>query len=228
MLNTFLFAVVPYLAVAIAVGGGIARYRADSFSYSSQSSQLLESRTLLWGSAAWHYGILAVLVAHVAALVFWDGWGTLVADPTRLYALEAIGLALGILAAAGLLVLIGRRLWNVRVRTVTTPMDWVLLVLLLAQVVLGLYVAVGYRWGSDWYVHTIVPWLISLFKLDPKIDTVTVLPDVVKAHAVGGFFLIALFPFTRLAHVVTAPVTYLWRSYQVVVWNRRPRAGSSE
>jgi nitrate reductase gamma subunit len=222
MLNTFLFAVVPYLAVAIAVGGGIARYRSDRFSYSSQSSQLLESRTLLWGSAAWHYGILAVLVAHVAALVFWDGWGTLVANPTRLYILEAIGLAFGILAAAGLVLLLARRLTSERVRAVTTPMDWVLLALLLVQVLLGLYVAVGYRWGSDWYAHTIVPWLISLFKLNPKIDTVTVLPGVVQAHAVGGFLLISLFPFTRLAHVVTVPVAYLWRAYQVVVWNRRP------
>lgn len=222
MLNTFLFAVVPYLAVAIAVGGGIARYRADPFSYSSQSSQLLESRALLWGSAAWHFGILVVLAAHVAALVFWDWWGTIVGGSTRLYVLEAIGLSFGILAAAGLVVLIVRRLASARVRAVTTPMDWVLLALLLTQVILGLYVAVGYRWGSDWYAHTIVPWLISLFKLNPKIDTVTVLPGVVKAHAVGGFFLIALFPFTRLAHVVTAPIGYLWRSYQVVVWNRRP------
>ena len=221
MLNTFLFAVLPYLAVGLAVAGGIARYRQDRFSYSSQSSQLLETRTLLWGSAAWHFGIIVVLVAHVAALVFWDGWGTLVGNPTRLYVFEAIGLSFGILAAGGLTVLIARRFLNERVRAVTTPMDWVLLILLLVQVILGLWVAVGYRWGSDWYVHTIVPWLISLFKLSPKIETVTVLPGVVKAHAVLGFAIIALFPVTRLVHVVTVPVTYLWRPYQVVIWNRR-------
>lgn len=112
---------------------------------------------------------------------------------------------------------------NGRVRAVTTPMDWILLVVLLAQMILGLWVAVGFRWGSDWYVHTIVPWLISLFKLSPKIETVTVLPAVVKAHAVLGFAIIALFPVTRLVHIVTVPVTYLWRPYQVVLWNRRGR-----
>ena len=58
MWNTILYAVIPYLAVAIAVVGGIWRYRTDRFSYSSQSSQFLESRTLFWGSVAWHYGIL--------------------------------------------------------------------------------------------------------------------------------------------------------------------------
>jgi nitrate reductase gamma subunit len=37
----------------------------------------------------------------------------------------------------------------------------------------------------------------------------------------GGFLLIAVFPFTRLVHAVTVPITYLWRPYQVVIWNRR-------
>jgi nitrate reductase gamma subunit len=86
---------------------------------------------------------------------------------------------------------------------------------------LGIWIALGYRWGSDWYLHTIVPWIHSLFRLSPDVAYVANLPDVVKAHAVLGFFLIALFPFTRLVHVVTYPITYLWRPYQVYVWNRR-------
>lgn len=226
-MTIFLFAVVPYLAVGIAVVGGIARYAVDRFSYSSQSSQFLESRTLLAGSVAWHYGILVVLAAHVLALVFFDQWGLLVAEPTRRYALEAAGLAFGFLALAGLAVLVVRRATSSRLRAVTTPMDWLLLALLLAQVVLGMWVALGYRFGSDWYVHTIVPWLVSLFTLDPAVEHVATLPGVVRAHAVAGFFLIALFPFTRLVHVVTVPLGYLWRPYQLVVWNRRPRRGGS-
>ena len=222
MLDTFLFAAVPYLAVAIAVLGGIARYSFDRFSYSSQSSQFLENRSLFWGSVAWHYGVLTVLAAHVLALMFWDPWAILVSSPTRLYALEVSGLALSFLAIVGLALLILRRLRDRRILTVTTRMDWLLLVLLLAQVGLGIWVALAYRWGSDWYLHTAVPWLISLFKLNPRIEYLTILPWVVKAHALGGFVLIALFPFTRLVHVVTVPISYLWRPYQVVVWNRRP------
>jgi nitrate reductase gamma subunit len=222
MWNTLLYAVLPYLAVALAVVGGIVRYRLDRFSYSSHSSQFLESRALFWGSVAWHYGILLVLGAHVVALMFWDPWAALVNDPNRLYTLEVIGLALSILALAGLSVLTVRRLTVRRVRAVTTPMDWALLVVLVVQVALGVWIALGYRWGSDWYVYTIVPWLHSLFKLNPKVEYVVALPTVVKIHAVLGFGLIALFPFTRLVHVVTVPVTYLWRSYQVVLWNRRP------
>lgn len=222
MWNTILFAVIPYLAVVLAVGGGIARYRLDRFSYSSQSSQFLESRSLFWGSVFWHYGILAILAAHVLAVVFWSQWSQLVGDPNRLYALEVIGLSLALVALAGLAVLWVRRLTVRRVTAVTTPLDWVVLVVLAAQVILGVWIALGYRWGSDWYVYTIVPWLHSLVKLHPQVDYVVNLPTIVRVHAVLGFAIVALFPFTRLVHVVTYPVTYLWRSYQVVVWNRRP------
>ncbi len=220
MFDTFFFAVFPYLAVAIAVAGGIARYLTDRFSYSSQSSQILENRSLFWGSVFWHYGIILVLLAHIAALAVSDAWGDLVSNPARLYTLEVIGMALGLAALIGLAALMLRRVVNRRAGAVTSRADWVLLSVLLVQVVLGLWVALGYRWGSDWYVHTIVPWLESLFKLQPDIQFVTILPWVVKIHALGGFVLIAMFPFTRLVHIVTVPITYLWRPYQVVIWNR--------
>lgn len=222
MVDLWLYVAIPYVAVAVAVAGGVYRYFADRFSYSSQSSQFLENRALFWGSTAWHYGIVLVLLAHFAALAASDAWGDLVSEPTRLYTLEAIGLSLGFLAFFGLVVLVLRRLASPRLMRVTTPMDWALLLLLLAQTGLGLWIAVAYRWGSDWYVHTAVPWLESLAKFQPETATIAILPVEVKVHALGGFLLLALFPFTRLVHVVTVPVTYLWRPLQVVVWNRRP------
>ena len=221
MFDTFFFAVFPYLAVAIAVAGGIARYVTDRFSHSSHSSQLLENRRLFWGSVFWHYGIILVLGAHIAALAVSGAWADLVANPARLYTLEVIGIALGLAAVLGLAVLILRRVSNHRIGAVTSRADWLLLAVLLCQVVLGLWVALGYRWGSDWYVHTVVPWLESLFKLQPDTQFITILPWVVKLHALGGFLLIALFPFTRLVHIVAVPISYLWRPYQVVIWNRR-------
>ena len=48
------------------------------------------------------------------------------------------------------------------------------------------------------------------------------MPWPVKAHAVGGFVLLFLFPYTRLVHVVSYPIRYLARPYQLVIWNRRP------
>ena len=224
MVDIVLFAVFPYVAVVLAVLVGTYRYFNDRYSFSSFSSQFLENRTLFWGSVPWHYAVIIVLLAHTIALLLPGVWENLIAAPTRLYILEVIGLALALSALLGLAVLFVRRLSNARIRSVTSVMDWVLLATLLAQIALGFWVALFFRWGSDWYLHTSVPWLISLAKLNPQTGFVTSLPSwVVKLHILGGFLLIGMFPFTRLVHIVTFPVTYLWRPYQVVIWNRRTR-----
>lgn len=222
MVDIVLFVAFPYVAIVLAVLGGISRYVTDRFSYSSFSSQFLENRTLFWGSVPWHYGILIILLAHLLALLFPAQWGALIAAPLRLYVLEVTGLALALLTIVGLILLILRRIANPRIFAATSTMDWVLLAALLVQVVLGFWVALFYRWGSDWYLHTAVPWLVSLVGLNPQIQYVTALPWTVKLHMLGGFVIVGLFPFTRLVHVVAFPITYLWRPYQVVIWNRRP------
>ncbi len=221
MFDMVLFVAFPYVAITLAVVVGIYRYFNDRFSYSSFSSQFLETRQLFWGSVPWHYGVIIILLAHILALIFPAQWAAMIAAPMRLYVLEVTGLALALMTVVGLTLLIVRRFSNKRVLVITSTMDWVLLSALLVEVALGFWVALFYRWGSDWYLHTAVPWLVSLCKLDPQIQFVTVLPWVVKLHMLGGFLIIALFPFTRLVHVVTVPITYLWRPYQLVVWNRR-------
>jgi len=224
MLDTVLFVAFPYLAVVIAILMGIYRYYSDRFSYSSLSSQFLENRALFWGSVSWHYGVILVLTAHVLALIFPSLWGDLISDQLRLYVLEVSGLALALMAFVGLTLLVVRRITSSRALAVTSVMDWILLAALLAQVGLGFSIALIYRWGSDWYLHTAVPWLVSLAKFDPQTQYVTALPLLVKLHMLGGFVILALFPFTRLVHLVTFPITYLWRPIQVVIWNRA-RAG---
>lgn len=221
MLDTVLFVGLPYVAVTLAVVVGLYRYFGDRFTYSSLSSQFLENRTLFWGSVPWHYGVILVLTAHVLAALFPGLWAGLVAEPLRLYVLEISGMALSLASIVGLALLIIRRLRSPRVFVVTSVMDWALLALLLTQVVLGLWVALFYRWGADWYLRTAVPWLSSLVVFNPQIQYVTPLPLVPKLHILGGFVMIAVFPFTRLVHLVTFPITYLWRSYQVVIWNRQ-------
>lgn len=223
MTDILLFAAFPYVAIVLGVVVTFYRYYTDRFSYSSYSSQFLESRTLFWGSVPWHFGILVILLAHLLALLVPGVWQDLIAAPTRLYVLEVIGLALALAALLSLLVLFARRFYTHRITVVTSGMDWALLTVLIAQVALGFWVALFYRWGSDWYLHTAVPWLQSLAKLDPETQFVTSLPWLVKLHMLGGFILIAMFPFTRLVHTITVPITYLWRPVQVVVWYRDQR-----
>jgi menaquinol-cytochrome c reductase iron-sulfur subunit len=145
-------------------------------------------------------------------------------DATRLFVLELTGLALGFYCVFGIIVLIARRLPNdYRARAVTSPMDWILLLVLAFQVLSGVGIALFERWGSAWYLSTAVPWLWSLVRLDPDASTVTGLPVFIQSHLISGFVVILLFPFTRLVHVFAIPIEYLWRPYQVVVWNRNPR-----
>ena len=152
-----LFIAFPYAAVVLAVVVSLYRYFTDRFSYSSFSSQFLEGRALFWGSVPWHYGILIILLAHLVAFLWPGGWANLIASPTRLWVLEMIGLALALSALLGLSLLTLRRLRSARILAVTSPMDWVLLAALLTQVALGFWVALFFRWGSDWS-HYIINW----------------------------------------------------------------------
>ncbi|WP_020678053.1 respiratory nitrate reductase subunit gamma [Geopsychrobacter electrodiphilus] len=224
MADLILFGVFPYVAMALAIGVGIYRYTIDRYSWSSQSSQFLESKALFWGSLPWHYAILLILIAHFLAFLVPAGWGALLGSPARLVLLEITGMALGITTLIALVILIFRRVINPRVNAVTSRIDWVLLASLLLQVAAGVYIAINLRWGGAWYVHTISPWLWSLVKLDPQISYLTNMPWVVQLHAVNAFFLVAIFPFSRLVHVVSIPLGYLGRPYQVVIWYRQRRS----
>jgi nitrate reductase gamma subunit len=220
MSDIVLFAAFPYVAVILAVFGGVYRYRRDRFSYSTLSSQLLENRTLFWGSVPWHYGIVIVLLAHLLGFLMPGMWASLTAAPSALYTIETLGFVFGLAALVGLCVLFVRRLVFERIRSVTSAVDWVLLFVLLVQVALGFYVSLVYRWGADWYVNTAVPWLISLVSLNPQTQYVSSLPPVVQLHMLNGFLVIALFPFSRLVHLIMFPFWYLWRPYQLVIANR--------
>jgi nitrate reductase gamma subunit len=220
MSNLFLWAVFPYMAIAVCVIVGLYRYFGDRFSFSSQSSQFLENRLSFWGSTLWHYGIILILIPHILGFLFPGLWAALIADQIRLYVLEVTGLALAVMAIVGMAILIFRRLTNTRAFSVTTYMDWVLLAALSLQVVMGFWIAFFYRWGSEWYLHTSVPWLHSLVVFNPQIQYVTAMPLPVKIHMFNAFVILALFPFTRLVHIVTLPLPYLFRPYQVVIWYR--------
>ena len=176
MNDTILFAAFPYVAIVVAIWGGVYRYRHDRFSYSTLSSQLLENRSLFWGSVPWHYGIVVVLLAHLIGFLIPGMWASLTATPAALYTVEMIGFAFGLAALIGLCVLIVRRFTTERILAVTSPMDGVLLLALLVQVALGFYVSLAYRWGADWYIDTAVPWLISLVSLNPQTQYVSSLP----------------------------------------------------
>jgi nitrate reductase gamma subunit len=224
-LDTFLFGVLPYLALAVFFLVTIQRYRQQKFSYSSLSSQLLENRQHFWGTVPFHYGILVVLAGHVFAfllprtLLAWNG------VPWRLYVLESAAFAFGLLTLFGLVNVIVRRASDRKTRKVTTASDWIIYALLAVQATTGVLVAYLHGWGSSWFAAAISPWLWSLVKLSPDAGALSTLPLLAKIHIVNAWLLIGFFPFTRLVHILVVPNPYLWRKTQLVIWNRPAPGG---
>lgn len=216
-----LFIGLPYAAIALFFYGTIRRYVSSKFSYSSYSSQFLENRKLFFVSVPWHFGILALLLGHLIGFliprsVLW--WNSV---PARLYVIELGALIFAILALVGLAMALHRRATNTRLKVVTSKMDVLILVLLLLQVITGIWVAVAHRWGSSWFASVMSPYLWSLFQFSPDIGAMREMPLAVKLHVAGAFVIFAVFPFTRLVHMLVLPLHYFWRLPQRVIWNRK-------
>jgi nitrate reductase gamma subunit len=214
--NEFLFGVVPYVVLVLAIVVTVMRWRSNQFTVSSLSSQLLESRRLYWGSVSFHWGLSLILLGHIAALLVPRGFELWNGAPLRLYLLEMTGLALAFWAGFGVIVLIVRRISSPRIRRVTTPMDAVVLIIIAAQIATGIWIAIGYRWGSYWGTSVFVPYVRSLLRLQPNPAYVDPLPWALKAHVLTFFAFLAVFPFTRLVHIITLPLQYFARPWQKV------------
>jgi nitrate reductase gamma subunit len=102
---------------------------------------------------------------------------------------------------------------------VTNKMDMVVYTTLFVQIVSGLAVAYFDRWGSSWFASTLTPYLVSLFAFNPDVAAVSAMSWLVQVHIFSAFFIIAIIPFTRFMHFLVAPIDYMWRDYQLVIWN---------
>jgi nitrate reductase gamma subunit len=222
--DNIFFVILPYIAAAIFIVATTYRSIYRPFTISSMSSQLLERKKLYWGSVSFHYGIILVLLGHLLALLLPQSLRLWNRVPIRLYLLELTGLALGIWAMVGLCILLWRRISEKRLRPVTTPMDLVVLALLVVSAVTGVLVATFYRFGSFWFTAIFTPYLLSLLTLQPNLSLVTPLPWVIKLHVINFFILLAVFPFSRLVHIVAYPLGYLIRPWLIVIWNRKGQA----
>jgi nitrate reductase gamma subunit len=225
MLNVLLYAALPYVAAVLFLIVSIERYIHAPFQFSSLSSQVLETKALFWGSVPFHLGILTLFAGHLFGFCFPRQMTLWNVVPVRLFILESTALAAALLTLIGLAGMIVRRTTTPRLRGVTSTMDVLVYVLLLFQIVTGLWVAIGLRWGSAWYTQTVVPYLWSLFRFQPDIQRMADMKLPAQMHVVGAFVLFAMFSFTRLVHALVAPVPYLWRPNQVVIWNRDRAAG---
>lgn len=220
-LDLLLFAILPYVAAALAIVGAVERFRRHALTVTSNSTQFLENRQHFWAIVPFHVGILVVLAAHVVGAVLPSVALRLSAHSLRLALFETLLLTFGLLALFGVAALAVRRGMVGKVRVITGLMDAVVLALLIGQIASGVATAVLYPWGSAWYAAVGAPYLWSLARFAPDIAAIAATPALVKLHVAGAWTLLAFFPFSRLIHIATVPNPYLWRRPQVVRWSRR-------
>jgi nitrate reductase gamma subunit len=219
--NHALFGWYPYLCLTVFLLGSWLRFDREQYTWRTGSSQLLRRRQLFWGSNLFHVGILVIFLGHCAGLL------------TPIWVFDAVGishgfkqgLAIVVGGFAGLICLVGiallthRRLLDPRIRANSSFGDTAILLILFAQLLLGLstiYVSLGALDGHE--MVKFMNWAQGVLTLQTDAwENVADVPLVFKLHLALGMTIFLLFPFTRLVHVWSAPIWYLGRKgYQIV------------
>lgn len=217
--NQFLWVIYPYLMLTLFVVGHIYRYNTDQLSWTAKSSEFLEKKSLRWGSMLFHLGIIMVFFGHVGGLLIPKAWTEAVGVSQEMYHAGAVygGGFAGIMTLAGIGILLFRRLNVKRVRVTSSFTDILVAVLLFLIILMGVYNTLGYNMfvGGFDYRESIGPWLRGIFTFTPNPTFMSDVPLFFKLHVIFSFAIFGIWPFTRLVHVWSMPISYLKRSYIV-------------
>lgn len=215
----FFFGIYPYIGLSVFLIGSLVRFERGQYTWRSGSSQMLRARQLRWGSNLFHIGILFLFFGHFVGLLtpHWLYEHFITAGAKQMVAVVSGGTA-GTICFIGLTLLLHRRLTDARIRATSSPMDIAILLVLWLQLVLGLVTlpySVQHSDGgtmlalSEW-AQRIVTFRGGAAELVANVDW------PFKLHLVLGITVFVLFPFSRLVHIWSAPLGYVFRSYQVV------------
>jgi nitrate reductase gamma subunit len=218
-INDFLFGVLPYIVLSVMVIGTIIRYDREPYSWRAASSQILADKGLKIGSILFHIGVIFLFFGHLVGLLTPHAMyhHFISAENKQLLAIIAGGTA-GTICFIGLTTLCFRRLFIARVRVTSAPADVAILVILWFQLVLGLTTIPYSLEHSDGSVMmALSEWCQKIITFQgADAELIKPLAWPYKAHLTMGMLIFFLFPFTRLVHILSAPVRYVWRPYQVV------------
>ena len=224
-INSLLFGVYPYIALSVLVVGSVLRFDREQYTWRTGSSQLLRRKQLVAGSVLFHLGVLVIFGGHLVGLLtpiaVFEYFGV-PHGAKQLLAMVAGGVA-GTFALAGALLLLHRRLFDARIRRNSTFGDTAILLLLTVQLCLGLStipLSAQHLDGSE--MVKFMNWAQGIFSFNRQAATYVADVDwVFKAHLLLGMTILLVFPFTRLVHMLSAPVWYLNRRGWQLVRTRR-------
>ena len=222
----FLWVALPYLAIAIFVAGHVWRYRRDQLGWTARSTQLIERRMLMWGSLLFHFGVLAVIGGHVLGILIPAGVTSALGVGEHVYhviSLVAGGTA-GAMMTVGFAILLYRRAAAPRVRATTSRGDLVMYPLLTIAIATGMLATFGANLVNAYSYREIVsPWFRGIFVFRPHAEEMANAPFLFQLHVTSVWLLFAVWPFSRLVHAWSIPLSYLQRSW-ILYRSRNPRA----
>lgn len=219
-LNTVLFGLYPYIAIVVCVAVCLVRFDREQYTWKAGSSQLLRGKGMVMASNLFHIGILFILAGHVVGLLTPEFiYHYVISTPNKQLLAMVSGGLFGVLCFIGLSMLLYRRLTDDRVKASGSLMDIAVLVLLYVQLILGLSTIVISADHMDGSVMVLLAnWAQNIVLLNP-IQASAAIADVhilYKLHVFFGLTIVLIFPYTRLVHMISAPIWYLGRSYQIV------------
>ncbi len=218
--NFILFGVYPYTALAVMLIGCWVRYDREQYTWRAGSSQLMRTKGMVLASNFFHVGVIFILFGHIVGLLTPEAiYHHVISTPNKQLLAMVSGGFFGLVCLAGLVMLLYRRVNDPRVAATGTRVDLAVLVLLLIQLLLGLatiFVSATHLDGS--VMILLANWAQSIVTFQPEqaaasISNVHVL---YRLHVFFGMSIVLVFPFTRLVHIISAPVWYFGRAYQVV------------
>jgi nitrate reductase gamma subunit len=232
-INYMLFGWYPYLCLTVFLVGSWLRFDREQYTWRSGSSQLLRRRQLSWGSNLFHVGILLIFMGHFVGLLtpiwIFDALG--ISHSFKQWMAIVIGGVAGVMCFVGLTLLVHRRLFDSRIRKTSSFSDIAILLLLYAQLILGLstiFISLGHLDGHE--MVKFMTWAQGILTLQPNAAAqVADVHIIFKLHLLLGMTLFLVFPFTRLVHIWSAPIWYLGRrGYQVVRTRNRSFGNQAE
>ncbi len=137
--NQFFFGVYPFIAVTVLIIGCLARYEYAPYTWKSGSSQLLSSKGTRMANNFFHIGIILLLCGHFIGLLTPESlYVHAISVPHKQLTAMTAGGIFGTICFIGLTYLVFRRLFNPRVRATSSFSDILILLMLYAQLILGL------------------------------------------------------------------------------------------
>jgi nitrate reductase gamma subunit len=218
-LQHLLYGYYPYLAGTVFLVGSLLRYDHGQYTWKTGSSQMLSSRQMRLASNLFHIGILVIFFGHLFGMLtpHWAYAPFLSAGAKQVLAIVIGGIA-GVMCLVGGAMLLHRRLFNPRIKASSSPMDTLILGLIVFQAGLGVisvYFSLGHLDGE--MMLTLAAWAQAIvFFGGGAADYMTEVSWIYKVHVFLGLTIILLFPFSRLVHVWSVPFGYIARRYQLV------------